>query len=806
MSRAWIADARYAARRLRARPTYALLAVLTLALGVGGTAAVFGVARRILVDPLPYAREQEIATFWSPFDWSEQEFLHLRGRFPGFRQVASYMPNDVTLREGDAPARFVPGLAASAELFDVLGARPMLGRTFRAGEDVPGAEPVAVLSYGLWRELGGDPAVVGTRLTVGGAPHTVIGVMPRGFWFPDPSVRVWRAAGLRPDNSAGNYALVGRVAAGQDARHMTGPVARLTKLLGERFHYPEKWDKTKNAKVTPIRESITGPMRPALLATLVAMGLILLIACANVAALMLGQVDARGAELAVRSALGASRPRLTRQLVTEALLLAAAAGALGAGLAWGGSGVLARALPLGAWGETAAPDWRVFAAASGIALVAALLVVVVPTVSLWRGDLRGVLGRSRTGGLEGRGGRLENGLVVAEVALAVLIASGAALLARSVAKLYALDPGIAPEHVAVVDVVASDDLRGTQQWRGVAEIVEALRALPGVRSAGATQRLPLRGGGWSFGIAVEGETPSGSGSTTYLRIVTRDYLVVMGMRLLAGRTFDASDVPAPRDTTPNAVADTTPPERTVVINEALAKKYFPGVNPLGRRLGGAFRGSERVIGVVADVAEGKLTDAAEPARYFLADQLPFRSGAYAVVIRTTPGADPAAVLDAARRTVARVAPGLAVQETTTMRRVLDAAVGPARQVMALLTLLTALALTLGAVGIYGVIAHFAARRTRDWAIRVALGLPGRRVVALVVGHGALLVGVGIVLGVAATAALARLLSALLYGVSAVDPLALLTGSGALLLVGVLAALVPARRAGMTDPALTLRES
>ncbi|AHG90283.1 permease [Gemmatirosa kalamazoonensis] len=809
MLKSWISDARYAARRLRARPGYTVLAVLTLALGVGGTAAVYGVARGLLFDPLPYANAPELATFWSTFSWSEEEFSYLRGRFPGFRQVAAYRNRDVTLRVGDAPARFVPGIAASAELFDVLGARPALGRPLRAGDDALGTAPVAVLSDGLWRELGADPSIVGRSLVLDGAPTTVVGVMPRGFWFPDPSVRVWTSTPMRPDNGAGNYTLVGRVAPGLDPGNMGPYVARLTAMLGERFHYPEKWDKTKNARVTPIRESMTGTMRPALLATLGAMGLILLIACANVAALMLGQVDARFTELAVRSALGANQRRLTQQLVVEALLIAIAAGALGAGLAAGGFRVLAHALPLGAWGETVSPDWRVFVAALGLAIAAALLVVAVPTVSLWRGDLRGVLGRARTGGLEGRGGRLENGLVVAEVALAVLIASGAALLVRSVGNLYALDPGLRAEQVAVVDVVAPNDIGGVAQWRAVDEVVTALHALPGVRAVAATTQLPLRGGSDSYGFTIEGLKDTDDGSTTYMRIVTQEYFAALGIRRLTGRTFELTDRRAAdsvrAETQRGERRDSTPPERVVVINQALAKKYFRGESPIGRRMGGTFRGAERIIGVVVDVAEGKLTDAPEPARYFLADEVPMRHGTYTLALRVSPGIDPTSVLDAARRTVSRLAPGFAVQELTTMQRVLDRAVGPARQVMTLLSLLTGLALVLGAIGIYGVIAHFAARRRRDWAIRVALGLPGGRVVARVLGHGTALVAVGIVIGVAAASVLARLLSALLFGVSAFDPLALAGAGVALLVVGFLAAAAPAWRAGMTDPAIALRE-
>jgi predicted permease len=789
MVRNWIADARYSARRLRSRPGYTLLAVLTLALGVGGTAAVSGIVRFLLFDPLPYAHEREVGVFWKKTDWSEEEFLYVRGRVPGFSQVALYRLRDVMLREGDAPARLLAGLSASSELFDVLGARPMIGRGFRAGDDVAGTEPFAVLSFGLWQEMGGDPSVVGTRLTLDGRPRTVIGVMPRGFWFPDPSVRVWTTEQLSTSGRTYNSTLVGRVEAGRDVHEMSVPVVRLTAMLDERFDYPAQWDKTRDAHITPMRDELMGGMRLSLLATLGAMALILLIACANVAALMLGQVDARSSELAVRLALGASRRRLTRQLVVEAMLIAFGAGTLGAGLAWGGFRVLAHALPLGAWTETTAPDWTVFASAIGIAVTAALLVVVVPTVSLRRDDLRNALGSARTGGLQGRGGRLENGLVVAEVALAMLIASGAALLARSVANLYAVDAGVRAEGVAVLDVMMGGGLSLERQRAAVGQLIAALAGLPGVQVAGAAQTLPLRGGGYNVAFSIEGRSDL-EGSTTEYRIVTPGYLEAMGFELMSGRTITGSDR-----------SDT---ERVVVINEALSEKYFGGVDPIGQRVGGDAEFA-RVIGVVANAAERRLIDDPVPVRYVAVAQMPWVDVAQSLVLHAAPGADPVPLLDEARRTLERVAPGVAVREATTLSRVLDKAVGPARQVVSLLSLLTALALTLGAVGVYGVIAHFAARRRRDWAIRIALGLPGSRAVAHVVGHGALLMAAGIAIGVVAAAGLARLLSSLLYGVGAIDAIAFVAAAATLLAVGLLAAFVPALRAGMTDPATVLRE-
>jgi predicted permease len=786
----WIMDLRYAMRRLRSRPTYTLLAVLTLALGVGGSAAIFSIVRGLLLDPLPFAKEAEIVVFWNIFDWSEAEMLYLRPNFPGFRRVAAYTPQDVTLESNDGPTRLVPGVSASCELFDVLGVRPALGRGFQAGDDRQGADPVAVLSYGLWQQMGGDVSILGRRVRLDGIPRTVVGVMPRGFWFPNPTVRIWLPQPLDPTNRSGNYALIGRLAPGQPLEGMPPKLAQIAKALAGRFTYPQQWDKTKNASLTPIREYLVGSLRPALLATLAAMAVILLIACANVAALMLTQVNRRAGELAVCSALGADRRRITQQLMAEALVLGVVSGGVGALLAATGFRMLAGALPLGVWAERASLDWTLFGAAIALAILAALGIALIPALALGRGDLGESLTRLRTATTGGRGSRVEGGLVVAEVALAVLLAAGAALLIRSVINLYAIDPGVETHGVAVLDLVTGAGMKTAERQQTMRTLLGELERLPGVRSAALTSKLPLRGNGDSWGIAIEGR-PDLPDTTTFVRFVSRDYFQALGIAGRAGRVFTTGDRPDA--------------ERAVVINQALAKKYFQGVEPVGRRLKTGSTHWERVVGVVEDVAEAGLTDPPEPTRYLLTDQFDYSPERQTVVLRMERPRDAAAVLEAARKTVQRVAPGVAVQETTTLERVFAQAVGPARQIMTLVTLLTVLALVLGAIGVYGVIAHHVNRRKRDYGIRVALGLSPARVLRQVVGHGAALVGAGIVVGVLASMILGRWLASLLYGVHAADPVALLAAALALLAAGVLAAFVPAYRASRVDPAIVLRE-
>ncbi|MFL5309008.1 MAG: ADOP family duplicated permease, partial [Myxococcales bacterium] len=787
-----IMDVRYAARRLRSRPTYAILSVLTLALGVGGTAAAFGLVRGLLLTPLPYPAEERLGIFWALGDWSEREFLHLSPDWSGFSGVAAFRSEDSPLRTArDDSPRLVPAIRASAGLFDVLGVRPALGRGFEAGDDRPGAAPVVVLSHALFSELGGQPSLVGSTVDLDGKPCTVVGVMPRAFWFPDPTVRAWAAEPLNPEDGSGNYALVARRAPGTDGPSLTLALQRIAGRLGEAFKYPPAWDKTRAPAITPIREHLLAPLRMPLLATLAAMAVLLLIACGNVVALMLGQLDSRATELAVRFALGADSRRLTQQLVAEALLLGLAAAVVGAAVAARGYHLLAEALPLGPLAAHGSLDWRVFFGALVIALAAALAVSWLPARSLRRSDPQRALSTARTAGIGARGGRTEGALVVGQVALAVLLTAGAALLVRSVEKLRAIDPGVDTGRVAVVDVVIESSVAPEARPRLVADLEAALAPLPGVRSVGATFKLPLRGRGQSWGIQIQGR-PDLPMTTTYARLVTPGYFATMGIRLVDGRLFGPED----REGT----------ERVVVINRALAQKYFAGENPVGRRVGSGFGGWERVVGVVEDVAEAGLTDGPVPVRYMLYTQVPRMMGTeHALVLRAQDGQDPASIVDQARRQIAATSPSVAVQRTTTLEAVFAGAIGPARQVLSVLGLLTALAVALGAVGVYGVIAHFVRRRRRDMSICIALGLRPSRLVAQVVGRGASLVLLGAVLGTICSVALARLLSTFLYGVSPVDPLSLAAATLGLLAVGVVAALLPAWRAGRLDPASVLRE-
>ena len=792
MLETWIMDLRYAARRLMSRPTYAGLAILTLALGAGGTAAVFSVARTLLLDPLPIAREEQVGVFWQEYSWNEAEFLYMRDKFQGFQKVGAMRPNDVTLEIDGGPMRLVTGMAVTSELFDVLGTPAMLGRTFQRGEDTAGQPLVAVVSHSLWQELGSDPAIVGKTFRLGGLPRTVVGVMPRGFWFPSPKTRIWTAAQLNPQNRSGRYTLVGRVAEGMTIGNLDGPLGAITRALDERFDYPNpQWDLTRNAVVTPAREYFVGDLRPALLATLAAMGLILLIACANVAALMLGQMDARATEIAVRSALGANRQRLVQQVVLESVLLGILSGIAGAVLAMLGFQVLVESLPLGALAENARLNWTVFWASILAALVAALLVAIVPATTLWRGSsLQSTMATTRTGGVAGRGGRLEGTLVVAQMALAVLLAAGAGLLIRSVANLRAIDPGIQVENLVVVNATMPLRLQGPERLRTIQQALPTLQSLPGVASVAATQKIPLGGSGDNWGITIQGKGDLGQ-ATTAFRMVSREYFATMGMPITRGRNFTPSD----REGS----------ERVVIINEATAAKFFPGEDPLGRVLQTFGEAGERIVGVVGNAAEARLTDAPVPARYMLYEHVPPVWHQVSFVIRTNGSDRVPAIMDMARSALARDGSQLAIQEMTTMRNTFDLAMGPAGQIVTLLTILAGLALVLGAVGVYGVISHYVTRRARDYGIRIALGQQPSRVVGQVVGRGAALVAFGSGLGIVAALLVTRLLSTMLYGVQPTDPLAMGAAVLVLLAVGVLAAFVPARRASLTDPAVVLRQ-
>lgn len=787
----WIMDARYSLRRLASRPTYTLVAMLTLALGAGGTAAIFSVARALLLDPLPIAREDEVGVWWMPGDWTEEEFLYLRADVPGFERIAAYCPLDATLEIPGEPLRLIRGVGSSAEIFDVLGAGAFLGRTFQAGDDRPGAAPVAVLSHGLWRELGGDPAIVGRQYRLGGVARTVVGVMPQGFWFPSPATRVWTVVPLSPENRAGNYAVIGRIDRTMGIDHMEGPLAAIAASLRKLRQYPPQWDKTKAPAITPVREHLVGDVRPGLLAMLFAMGLILSIACVNVAALMLGQVSGRSSELAVRTALGAGRQRLMQQLLIESLLIGLLAGTAGALLAVAGFQVLVRALPLGALADTAVLDWRVFWAATLVALLAAAAIAAVPAIALWRSNLQRSITSARTGGISARGGTLEGGLVVAQIALAVLLAAGAGLLLRTMANLQAIDPGFDVERLAVIDATMPTELSNDQQRQTVLDALPSLQALPNVRAAAATMKLPLRGPGQSWGIGIEGK-PDLPESTTYFRMVTHDYFNTLGVSIRRGRDF----LPTDRSGT----------ERVVIINEALAAKYFPGEDPLGRIVQTGFdeRG-ERVIGVVENVAEAYLTDGPVPARYMLYEHVPLMWHQVSFVLSTRSAEHLPTVLQAGRAALQRDARQLAIQQTVTMESVFDEAVGAPGRLATLLSLLAGLALVLGAVGVYGMISHFVSRRTRDYGIRIAMGLPPQRVVSQVMGRGLGLVGAGSAIGIVAALLLTHLISSLLYGVGAADPQAMAGAVSALMIAGALAAFIPARRASRTDPALVLRE-
>jgi predicted permease len=791
-------DLKVAVRQLRRRPMFTALGVGTLALGIGAAVALSSVALGLLVRPLPVADEARLQVFWSDFDWRGVEFDFVKDRQRAFSGLAAYSLEGYTLRVGDRSST-VLATVASAELFDVLGAPPLLGRVFQPGDDRPGAAPITVVSYGFWQqELGGDPRAIGRRLEIDGAPVEVVGVMPRGFYFPSPVFRIWRPLSLDPATSSyhgnGWLVLVGRERPGVSRGERDADVQAIAKALGERFTYPDAWDKTRGASVTPLRTYTRGAIRPAVLLLQFAVLLVLGIACANVAAHVLARTTDRTDELALRAALGAGRGRLVRQVVTESLLLSVLAGGLGAGLAAAGFHTLVARLPLGeGLEETLAVDWTLLVLAVGFSLVLGVIVALAPVRVLLAGGLQG-LGRERSAGGGRASGprRVHNALVAAQVALAVLLVAGATIFTRSVNRLYAIDAGFEPAHVTTMNLVAPTLIMSAPE-RAVffEQALERMAALPGVQAAGLVTRLPLRDGGGQGTMTIEDrpDLRDGREPNAFFRSVSPGYFDAMGIGILQGRAF--------------AAADSAGALPVGIVSASFAGRMWPGQSALGRRLQHTF-GRERpwvtIVGVAEETRLTRLTGDNPLVLYVPLAQAEAPEGPVLVV----KGAGAAPPVPAIRAAVHDLDSRIAVARIETLDAVVAAAVAEPLRLRFFLSLLGVLALAIGAVGIYSVVSYSVVRRRSEIGVRLALGASPGRILTDVITGGLVPVVAGVAVGVAGALALASTVSSFLYGVTSTDAPSLAGAAAALLAAGVLAAAIPALRAGRIDPVTALR--
>ncbi len=783
-------DIRYALRGLRSRPVFTVTVVVTLALGVGGTAAIFTVLRGTLLRPLPYVAPDDTYVFWDVYSWQPKEFALLRDDWDAFDAVGAYWPEQEVLQVDGGAATAEDGLLVTHEIFQALGRDAALGRVLTADDEGPGGgspAPVAVIAWGLWQELGGQRDILNRTVRISGVDTRVVGVMPPDFFFPDPGVRIWRPMNIDPRRGGGYLALLGRSASGVGPGEIQANVDRVTARLGETFQYPAEFDRTRDPSLTPVKSYLFGDTRTPLLLVAGALALTLLVACANVAALLVARTDARRGELAVRTAVGAGRGRLARQLCTETLVLGGLAGLAAAVVGSGALRLLRGLLPVPpGMAEALGVDVETVLAAVVVGVTTGAVVGMGPVLRLLRGH-----GSLSQGGARGRigGSRLESGLVVAEVALALLLVGGAGLLVRSVRALERVDTGVDPSGVLVVDLVAGNGDFGGQELPGLyRELRQRVGELPGVTSVGLTQKLPLRGRGWITGVG-DLDQPGGDEVFAFVRFVTPGYLEALGVPLLQGRGMDE-------------VLDAPGADRSALVNETLAHTLWPDGNPLGHRTSDAMGNDVTVVGVVGDVKEGDLTDPREPVLY-----VPLMQNASFVaptmVLASRPGAD-TELAASVREVVAAVDSRVAVDRIESMDAVVEQAQGEALRVMRLLAALGGLALLLGAVGVYGVLSHWVGRRSRVWAVSLALGSSPARVVRGVVTRGLGLVIAGLILGALAFLGTARAAAGLLYEVAPWDPVALGAAAGALLGAGILAAWLPARRAARVDPMTTLR--
>jgi predicted permease len=805
-------DLRYAARTLAKSPGFAAVVVLTLALGIGANSAIFSVIDAVLLKPLPYPQQDRIVRLffssnnYPKFPLNPFDFRDLRTRNHSFDALAAFTRHDVQLSGSGEPVR-LSAFGLTAGYFRVLGIRPAMGREFNDKDELPGGGRVVILSDRAWRtKFAAAPDIIGSKIILDAQPVTVVGVMPPNTEHPGnsyhalpfgDSVDAWQPFTFEGDpNQRGSHYMegIGRMKSGVTPAQAQAELnTLLAQIKRERGGY-EGW----HMLVVPLYREIVGPDERLLMVLLGAVGLVLLIACANVANLLLARATSRQREIAVRAALGAPRSRLIRQMLTESLLIAFVGGSLGAALAVGGVRALVSLLPAG---FPRASSIHVNAVVLGFTLLIALatgfIFGLVPALEVARGDLNQGLregGRGSTVG--GSRLRLRNALVVAEVGLASVLLIGAGLLLRSFVNLLRMDPGFRADHVLTASVSLPD-----ATYKSTAERIHFfdqlstnLASVPGVKTAGAGTDLPWTGYDENIsGFGIAGQTPP-PGQEFHARFhgATPDYFRALGASLVRGRFFTESD----NQNAPLAL----------IINDTMARRYWPHQDAVGGRVTFSDTPKEKdwmtVVGVVGDIKDQPAASGAEPALWWPLLQEPFGAAEMSVVVRTDSAAAPLA--NELRSEVHRLDPTLAVADVRLMDQIADAGVSTARFSFFLVGLFAALAIALAAIGTYGVISYSVNRRTHEFGLRIALGAGRWDVLRLVLSQGARLALAGVALGAAGALVLARVLRSLIYQVSPADPLTFAAVVALVLSVAVLACYIPARRATEADPMAALR--
>jgi predicted permease len=799
-------DIGYALRKLRSAPSFTITALLSLALGSGANTAIFSVVHGVLMKPLPFPHPEQLVRIWSDNrdaglthsavspvdldDWRAQ-----RSAFTdmgGYWYVEGGSGIDMT---GEGEPQRLSTAFVEPGFFPALGVRPEIGRLPREDEmHRGGPDKVVVLSHAFWRSrFAGSRSVVGSTLTLDGAPYEILGVMPRDFRYPGDRVDVYIPYSTIPDDgiprTRDNRVLqvVARLKPGVDIARGRAEVAALARRLSEQYPENRAWT---SATMEPLRDVIVGKARTGLLVLLGAVAFVLLLACANLASLLLARATTRERELAVRSALGAGRGRLVRQLITESMVLALGGGALGVLLAIGatralvmlGSAQLPRAAEIGL-------DPAVLLFALALSMLTGLIFGLVPALRATSTDLQTALREGGRGSSSARGHRLRAGLVVGEVAVAVILVVGAGLMTRSFLQLLHVDLGFRPDHVLVVNYSIGDAHQGTRgQFRGYySEVLDRVRAVPGVVAAGATKAIPFRGSGERVDFVPEGMVlASGQEAPTVPLIHVSDgYFHAIGARVIAGREFERSD-------------DDHAPLR-FVVNEAFAKKYFPDRPAVGRTL---TSGTDQIpiIGVVGDIRQESVEEPAQPTVYIHTLQN-LRSQAN-LVVRTR--GEPLVMARAIEDAIWSVDRDQTITSVFTLSSAVGEAVARPRLLTTLLALFGVLGALIGGIGLYGGLAYFVTQRRSEIGVRVALGADSASVLRMVVRRGLWLAGVGLIVGLAGAAMLTRFMRSVLYGVGTTDPATFVGVAAVLLGVAFLASWIPARRAARVDPLIAMR--